>query len=175
MAASGCLLFIVTPSSHFSPARAGLFYAEMSERVCQMAIRHIRRGCSFQRPPSSANSAVGAPHGCQAKHSIQPMNNCFRFIRPFSRFGSPLGDSLEEISSVAGCTAAARGRLECVCRPCPQRPGRPTAAKVMRYRAGGVTRRAGREYAHSTLADRCCDIRGLGRFHWLYLPPRDAG
>ena len=32
----------------------------------------------------------------------QPMNNTFRFIRPFSRFGSPLGDSLEEISSVAG-------------------------------------------------------------------------
>jgi len=65
--------------------------------------------------------------------------------------------------------------LQCVCRPCPQRPGRPTTAKVMRYGAGGVTRRAGREYAHSTLADRCCHIRGLGRFHWLYLPPRDAG
>ena len=32
----------------------------------------------------------------------QPMNNTFRFIRPFSRFVSPLEDSLEEISSVAG-------------------------------------------------------------------------
>ena len=31
----------------------------------------------------------------------QPMNNTFRFMRPFSRFGSPLGDSLEEITSVA--------------------------------------------------------------------------
>ena len=39
------------------------------------------------------------------------MNNSFRFIRPFSGFGSPLGDSLEEISSVAACTAAARGGL----------------------------------------------------------------
>ena len=45
----------------------------------------------------------------------QPMNNTFRFIRPFSRFGSPLGDSLEEISSVAGGRGpvAARAGVPC--------------------------------------------------------------
>jgi len=45
----------------------------------------------------------------------QPMNNTFRFIRPFSRFGSPLRDSLEEISSVAGGRGpvAARAGVPC--------------------------------------------------------------
>jgi hypothetical protein len=34
----------------------------------------------------------------------------------------------------------------------------------MRYRAGGVTRRAGRQYAHSTLADRLAIFAGLAAF-----------